>query len=172
MRYPVLHTLVLISLGSTFVFAAGEKPGGSEHDPFVDETFVKLLSEGQRAFEAGNFDRAIELANAAIKMNVDSGRASAALTSRGNVYGAKGEVDTAMQDFDTALRLNPANIEAYRSRGVAWGKKHDLDKAVQDFNAAIDINPHAWPCYISRAELWWNLHDIPRALKDIGKPSN
>lgn len=166
-KNQLFATLVLIAIGSSAAFAVGERPGGSEHDPFIEKTFLDLLADGQRAFTSGDFDHAIAVTNIAIGMDVGPIQASIALTNRGNAYGAKGEVDKAMQDFDTALRLNPANAETYRSRGVGWGRKHDLDKAAQDFNAAINIDPRVWQCYLSRAELRWNLHDFPRALEDI-----
>ena len=60
----------------------------------------------------------------------------------GTVYHSQGEYDLAIEDYNTALKLNPNNAEAYIYRGLVSnsGGKHDL--AIEDFNKAIELKPN------------------------------
>ena len=54
---------------------------------------------------------------------------------------AKGNDDTALADLDEAIRLDPANAEAYSERGRVWIRKKEMDKALADLNTAIRLKP-------------------------------
>ena len=57
---------------------------------------------------------------------------------RGYAYEIKGEVDCAIQDYNTAINLEPNYTEAYVNRGMAYSQKGELQRAIKDFNTAID----------------------------------
>ncbi len=64
-----------------------------------------------------------------------------ALTARGNGFSAKGDFDGAIADYDAALKIDPAFIEALNSRAMAWRAKGDRRKALADLDAALRFKP-------------------------------
>ena len=52
----------------------------------------------------------------------------------------KNKLDDAMNDFNTAIKMNNKNAEAYYQRGVLYVAKNDLKSGISDFDDAIDIN--------------------------------
>ena len=64
-----------------------------------------------------------------------------ALIARAAAYGRKEEIDRAIGDYDTALRLDPALADVFNARGELWRKKGDRRRALTDFGAAIKLNP-------------------------------
>jgi tetratricopeptide (TPR) repeat protein len=64
-----------------------------------------------------------------------------ALIARGGAYGRKDQIDRAIGDYDTVLRLDPALADVFNARGELWRKKGDRPRALADFGAAIKLNP-------------------------------
>ena len=87
----------------------------------------------------GDFDRAIIDYNEAIRISARAGF----LTHRGDAYQAKGALQSAIADYDRAIRLNPAFADAYNNRGAAYRGKGDLIRAIADYQAALRINPRS-----------------------------
>src|ERR1700704_2442891 len=64
-----------------------------------------------------------------------------ALIARAGAYDRKDQIDRAIGDYDTALRLAPTLSDIFNARGELWRKKGDRPHALQDFGAAIKLNP-------------------------------
>jgi tetratricopeptide (TPR) repeat protein len=64
-----------------------------------------------------------------------------ALTARAEVYDRKDQIDRAISDYDTVLRLDPKLADIFNARGELWRKKGDRPRALGDFGAAIKLNP-------------------------------
>ena len=60
--------------------------------------------------------------------------------NRGIAYNKKGAYDLAIKDY-TAIKLKPADAEAYRSRGTAYESRGEQDLAVRDYNTAKRLKP-------------------------------
>ena len=76
-----------------------------------------------------SFDRAGEpkLAVRPIKLSPSFARA---FNDRGVTFGAKGELDRAIADYDQALKINSGYSTAYYNRGNAYYNKRDLESSV------------------------------------------
>lgn len=91
-----------------------------------------------------------------------------ALRNRGFSYQQLGELDRAIGDYDSAIRLSrttaahPRGQEARLlaktlvDRGVAWREKGDLNKALADFDAAIWADPELPSAQENRSALFSN----------------
>jgi lipoprotein NlpI len=112
-------------------------------------------------------DLAIQHCTRAIESRRYSGEELSKLHyNRGIEWAAKGELDRAIADYDTAIRINPRNSDAFFNRGSAWGNKGDHDRAIADYDAAIRFNPKDPAPYNGRAYEHAAKGDYDRAIAD------
>jgi tetratricopeptide (TPR) repeat protein len=64
-----------------------------------------------------------------------------ALIARAGAYDRKDQIDRAIGDYDTVLRLDPTLADIFNTRGELWRRKGDRPRALADFGAAIKLNP-------------------------------
>jgi lipoprotein NlpI len=115
-----------------------------------------------------NPDVAIQLCTKAIESGRYSGDDLARLHhSRGVEWTAKGDLDRAIADYDTALRLSPDSADVFYNRATAWANKGDPDRAIADYNAAIRLDPKEASAYGGRAVEWTVKGDYARAITDF-----
>lgn len=86
--------------------------------------------------------------------------------SRGVELMAKGRQESAIADFDAALRLSPRYGDALYARGNAWSARGDSGRAIADFDSALDINPKDAVALGARAFEWIIKGDYARAIAD------
>lgn len=91
---------------------------------------------------------------------------SAAFYNRGNAYRHKDELDRAIQDYDRALELNPANAKALDNRGLAYTLKGDYAHAISDFDEALRFNPGNVTALANRAAAYTRSGDYLQAVSD------
>jgi tetratricopeptide (TPR) repeat protein len=60
-----------------------------------------------------------------------------ALIARAGAYDRKDQIDRAIGDYDTVLRLDPTLADIFNARGELWRRKGDRPRALADFGAAI-----------------------------------
>jgi len=53
----------------------------------------------------------------------------------------KGDYDSAIVDYNSALEIDPRDADAYYSRGFAWAMKGDLLQALADARKSFSLNP-------------------------------
>ena len=151
--------------------AEGAKPQSrqnSQSEAFnpIGKSYGDLMLEAKRAFDAGEYDRVIQLMNFALTLEINRQQAAQATLNRGAAYGLKDEIDRAIKDFDVALELNPRLAPAYHARGMALMKKNDFDGALKDVAQAIELKP-MWQYYETAASLFEEKHEWSRALEGI-----
>src|SRR5262249_14610743 len=83
----------------------------------------------------GDYDRAIQDYNQAIKLNP---RFAVAYNNRGVAHEYKNEYDRAISDYDQAIKLKPS-AEAYFNRGNAQLGRSHYDRAIDDYNQAVKL---------------------------------
>jgi tetratricopeptide (TPR) repeat protein len=114
-------------------FAAAAEPAT---DPQVDPAPCAA------AAAAGDDDKVIAVCGAL----VDNEKTLApdrvkALIARASAFARKDQIDRAISDYDTVLRLDPTLADIFNARGELWRKKGDRPRALADFGAAIKLNP-------------------------------
>ncbi len=116
-------------------FATGSEPAAS--DLQVD------TAPCVAAAAAGDADRIIDSCGALIG-NEKTPRADRikALVARAGAYERKDQIDRAIGDDDTVLRLDPTLADVFNSRGELWRRKGDRPRALADFGAALKLNPN------------------------------
>lgn len=75
----------------------------------------------------------------------------------------------AIDDCRQALRINPANEEAFIQMGAAYGYLNNKLKALECFNRAIEINPYRPAPYFNKSRIYRSLKKYDLALIDINQ---
>jgi tetratricopeptide (TPR) repeat protein len=132
----------------------------------VPEKVMSLAYEGVDALDKGHYDQAITLFTGALQLG-PAGRTAVRLhANRGKAYFAKGDNESAIKDYDEAVRLDPNYAAAFAGRADAYNAKGDMDKALADYTESIRLDPKYAPAYVSRAVIYnkKGLHE--RAIAD------
>jgi len=69
---------------------------------------------------------------------------------RGFIRSFQKVYDTALLDFEKALRIDPKNINAYVARTSVWTFRKEWDKAIVEFSRIIAIDPYRARAYLGR----------------------
>ena len=85
---------------------------------------------------------------------------AAGFLERGNRYGRNGVYHRAIQDFTTAIEMEPDLVEAWYNRGCSWYEVGELEKAIADLTRAIEFAPTNGLYYGQRA-LVYHFNDQP-----------
>lgn len=94
---------------------------------------------------------------------------SEAYNARGVFYSNRGEHDTAIRDYDEAIRVDPKTLFAYSNRGRSYLEKGDYDQALRDLDEGIKRNPALANPFYWRAKVYENKGNQDRALEDYDK---
>ena len=86
---------------------------------------------------------------------------------RGVAHYERGDLDEAIAEYTTAIRLYPKCGEAYFRRGRAFAGKREFDKAITDFTEAIRLKPEfAEAYYYRRALIYSEQRKYDQAIAD------
>ena len=79
----------------------------------------------------------------------------------------KGDLERAINDYNTAMQHNPNFALVYNNRGVAYFKKGEVDRAIEDYTKAITLKPDEGDVYYNRGEVWLHLREWEKAKTDF-----
>ncbi len=88
---------------------------------------------------------------------------------RANESLVKGEYDSAVNDFNEAIKMNPTDASVYLNRGRAHSSRKNYDSAIADYNKVIEINPKEAMAYFNRGESYEKKGDALQAIGDYQK---
>ena len=107
----------------------------------------KLTNTALEKYNNGDLDGAIDDSNKAINIDrriLKSERTTVSpdqtYANRGFYLAQKGEFDKAIEDYNTAIEINPENIFAYHYRGMARESVQDSYDAISDISKAYELN--------------------------------
>jgi tetratricopeptide (TPR) repeat protein len=98
-------------------------------------------------------DRGLNACTRLIGRRTGTGQA-AAYRARGYWKHQKGDLDTALADYDIAINMDPQNVEGYDYRADVYQDRGELDRAIADYNMSIRINPTYAAAYYSRGRVY------------------
>jgi lipoprotein NlpI len=87
---------------------------------------------------------------------------------RGLAYLNTDQVDKAIEDFDTAIALDPYFDDAFLNRGSAFEKIGKFDKAIENFDKAIALRP-SYEAYFNRGITFEKMGLLDEAIADYDK---
>jgi tetratricopeptide (TPR) repeat protein len=78
-----------------------------------------------------------------------------------------GQLDSALADFDEAIRIDPESADAYRNRALIYQDRNDLAGALSDLDRALQINPRLPAALVDRGIARQERGDLAGALADF-----
>ncbi|MFH0943732.1 MAG: tetratricopeptide repeat protein [Planctomycetota bacterium] len=90
-----------------------------------------------------------------------------AFNSRGVARLAKGDFNLALQDFDQAIRINPAFLDPYNNRGAVRMALQQYEQAFLDFDLCVRKNAGFFAAYLNRGQAEHHLGRHEAAVRDL-----
>ena len=115
--------------------------------------------------ETGNQEKAIQILSKLIEIQKNP----IVLISRGIAYRKQGSLDKAIQDYNAALKIDPANSTAHNNLGSICFDKKEYENARKKFSKAIELNPEDPTAYCNRGNAHLKENNLEEALKDFEK---
>jgi tetratricopeptide (TPR) repeat protein len=162
---PLRHVMVAVLWLAAMPYAASAAP--------VEPTGEQIDSAPcMTALTAGDDDRIIASC-AALIGNDKAPRADRirAAIARATAYDRKGDVDRAIGDDDTALRLDPTLTDVFNARGELYRRKGDRVHALADFGAAFKLDPNHAAAKANYKSLSLEIERIGAMMAVNNKPS-
>jgi tetratricopeptide (TPR) repeat protein len=94
-----------------------------------------------------------------------------AAIARATAYDRKGEIDRAIADDDTALRLDPTLADVLNARGELYRRKGDRVHALSDFGTAVKLDPNQAAAKANYKSLSLEIERIGALMAVNNKPS-
>lgn len=121
-----------------------------------------LYRIGSQQLDDKNFLEAIETFSALLRQRPDS---ASAYYNRGSArYHARTQLDKAVNDLTTALRLEPNQYKAYRMRGLVRAQQGDWAGLRDDCSLALQFHPTSAELHNLRGVACYRLKDYDGAL--------
>jgi tetratricopeptide (TPR) repeat protein len=100
------------------------------------------------------------------KAGIDVSESQAA-TGRGQALARSGKIEQALDEFNTALQLNPHNAQALYNRGLLYQGEKQHEQAIEDFTAANGLTPQRPEPLLARAISYLALDKVKEAAADL-----
>ena len=142
-----------------FVSPTGSESSGPNHE--CNSLFDVALSFQEKR----DYEKAIAYYTRAIELNSQSAEA---YVNRGAAYESMGNLDLALQDFNTALDLEPKS-EAYNNRANVHFRNRDYERAVQDYSKALELERGNVGAFIYRGHAFKNMELYDHAIQDYSE---
>ncbi len=116
-----------------------------------------------KADEVVLVEQAVDFFNREIQTHPDDPFFRAA---RALLWSERNASDSALRDYDDAIRLDPKNASYYRGRGLVWHSAKEYDKAIADFDEAIKLDPKSALAFIGRGASRASKNEYSKAIAD------
>jgi tetratricopeptide (TPR) repeat protein len=170
-RLIAVASLTAVAIGSAPRVAPAEENRACPQNIVTSETPAPdkdqkalLIDEARACIHAGKPIQAISLFTQLIRIDP---RDAFSYMNRATVRIAIGETEAGLDDFNTALSIQPDLVEAWYNRGnAALLHLHHFEGAIVDFNEAIRLKSDFAPAYCSRGLAKLALGQYDGALAD------
>lgn len=119
---------------------------------------------GDVQFQAGNFEKALELYNQALD---EGGAPDSVLYRKGFAHFARDEWEMALESFQASIQANPKLAIAHEGAGLAAFQLEQLDRAGKHFEDTRQLTPNHWVPYAFLAAIA-QIKGFPQEAQALG----
>ena len=123
-----------------------------------------------RAFtnqKSGKLRAAVDDFSMALTLATDEDETATIYYNRGRVYTDLRGYDSALSDYNEAIRINPEFSRAYFSRGLLHHERKRVDEAIADYSRTISLDNRHARAFFNRGLLYRKSGSDFRAMKDF-----
>lgn len=153
-----------VGLTKESLLVDGGEPDKSEED--IDVEATKKYVEGIELLQSGDASRANDYLIEAAAKNPNN---ALAVYYQGLIDYTQQDINSAIANYDKAIKVNPNFALAYFSRGLANYRLGNKQESLADYNQALQINPVDPWSYLNRGIVKEDLKDVDGALADYNK---
>jgi tetratricopeptide (TPR) repeat protein len=99
----------------------------------------------------------------------DGANVAGLYNNRGVAKAVKGDLDSAIKDFDAALDNYPNSIDALKNRGLVRKQQREYNNAINDFTRALQIKDNSPDILNLRGSVLLDKEEYDRAIGDFDK---
>ena len=88
---------------------------------------------------------------------------------RGLACEKKNEYESAIDNYNKVIKLDPVHVEAYYHRGIAHYHIDEIPEAIQSFSKVIELNPKHAEAYYHRGIARYHINEFPKAIHDYNQ---
>jgi len=81
----------------------------------------------------------------------------------GDLYGRRGDLDRAAEEFKAAIKLLPNYADAYHNLGNVYSRIGKMEEAITSYKKALEFNPRLWQTYENLGAIYFNQQDFSKA---------
>ena len=175
---PVALTFALVIITLFFV-GAFNTPNATSYPASREEaqsaasplTIEQLLEKGLEYDNQGEFEKAIEQFNEALRLGCNCAEA---YNGRGWAYYSlkwkdEQNLQLAMNDYERAIERDPYFALAFNNRGLAHEAQGNFDLAMKDYDKATELDPNLDYPYNNRGWVYIKWFQSQRALDEFNR---
>ena len=87
----------------------------------------------------------------------------------GDLYGRRGDLERAAQEFKRAIELKPNYADAYHNLANTYHQMGKDDLAIENYQKALSFGPHLWQSHQNLAAIYFNQEKYELALEELEK---
>lgn len=129
------------------------------------------LELGRFGEASADIEKADRLLSDSIKarnvQNVNTSFRSYVYLARGYAAFKKGEMQSALKEYDAGIRKSPGTAELYWQRGRAHAAAGAADAALRDYSRALRLDPYCVNAHAWKGYLHYQRRDYKTALKEF-----
>lgn len=129
----------------------------------------KLMFAALEAHSNNQFQKAINIYGAILRLKLDPAIRSLVYNHRGMALFALAEYQKGIEDFSKAIEYDDENSRAWSNRGLAYRVLEKFDQSLEDYDQVVKMNPQQYEGYWGRAQTFFEMKLFSRALSDCRK---
>lgn len=137
--------------------------GVNEETLYSDFSGYAVANAGKKVFDV---KRTVAYWREQVELASDDNNKAMAHFNCGVAYSAVQDFQSAIEQYNEALALNPGHVPAYTNRGIAKDALERFEDAIADFNEAIRIDPQNEKAYFGRGSAKAELGQYSEAIED------
>jgi len=95
-----------------------------------------------------------------------------AFNNRGLAYHELKQYDKAIEDYNQAIKLDPAQVIAYNNRGNSYYERNEYQLALADFNQSLQRKPDYAKAHLNRGLVYYQMDNTDQACEDFQNASD